>query len=369
MALRPITLDRMLIGERLPWDLYTGDGVLVARAGTEVVNAAHFGQLSRRPLFRKHLEAYSLADDGRDPTAELRHLMHALPGTLIADGSPLFEQGIRQNARTLIRFSHLNHDALLGLARLMPMEHPAARHSLLVGIVAIALGRHLDWHDRNIETVVCAALTMNMSALRLHAELASGARPYDDLAARAIREHPERSARLLESCGVTDPEWLAAVRQHHENLDGTGYPLGLSGGQISEAARLLRVSDYYMAKLSGRNGRPPKSARFALNLILRDRDSERLDAQVAQRLLHRYGLYPVGSLVRLKNHEIAMVTRNSGRCGNASVAMSFIREHGRLLAFPIERNLAEPDYAVVRVLERDLHRSKLPWELFWRDWS
>lgn len=367
--LHPVTLDQSVIGERLPWDLYTANGVLVARAGVRVLNAAHFAELATRPLFRRHLDLNQESEENRDPSAELRRLMQALPDALKKSGAPDFEYGLRRHVRTLMRFSQRNHDALLGLARLLPIGDPAVRHCLLVAVVAIHLGRQMAMPDRSIESLACAALTMNLGALRLHADLADGREAFDDYARAGIQDHPEHGARLLEASGVRDPDWLATVRQHHENIDGSGYPLGLRGEEIGQSARLLRVVDYFVAKISGRRSRPPKSARFALRLILLEGDRERLDTRFAQHLLHRYGLYPVGTLVRLENMEIAVVTRNSGRCGNASVATSFMRQRGRFLAFPIERDISPSGLAVTDVLERDAYRSRFPWELFWRDWS
>jgi HD-GYP domain-containing protein (c-di-GMP phosphodiesterase class II) len=252
---------------------------------------------------------------------------------------------------------------------LLPIDDPAVRHCLLVAIVAINLGRQSGLAEARVESLACAALTMNLGALHLHADLANGAERFDEHAREGIQRHPEHSARLLEASWVRDPDWLAAVRQHHENLDGSGYPLGLRGGEIDAPARLIRVVDYFIAKISGRRNRQPRSARFALRMILLEGDRERLDTRFAQHLLHRYGLYPVGTLVRLENREIAVITRNSGRCGNASMATSFMRQRGRFLAFPVERDISAPGYAVIDVLERDAHRSRFPWEMFWQDWS
>jgi HD-GYP domain-containing protein (c-di-GMP phosphodiesterase class II) len=369
MQLRPVTLESSLIGDFLPWDLYTANGVLVARSGIRVANASHFAELSSRPLFRRHLDMFDHSNEARDPSAELRRMMNALPETLQGVRQPGFELALRAYARTLMYFSRRNHDALLGLARLMPMNDSAARHCLISAIIAIGLARHLELPNQYSESLACAALTMNLAALRLHADLADGERGFGDSAQMIIRHHPERSSRLLEASGIKDPDWLDAVRQHHENLDGSGYPNGLRDQAICLPARLLRVADFYVAKITGRRNRPPKSAKFALNLILFENERERLDAEYAKLLLHRYGLYPSGTLVRLESQEIAVITRNHGRCGSTSQAMSFMRQRGRLLAFPVEHDISTPGYQVIDVLEREAYRSKLPWDLFWRDWT
>lgn len=369
MPLLPVTLDPSLIGRLLPWDLYTANGILVARAGVEVRNAAHFGELSTRPLFRRQLDYYDHTEGSRDPSAELRQLIRTLPGILKDVRAPGYEYTLRRYARSLIALSRKNHDALLGLARLMKIDDLAVRHCLLVAIIVIGLGHHLDISDKALETAVCAALTMNLAALRLHADLAGGEKHYNDSARIIIHHHPERSTRLLQASGIEDADWLDAVRQHHENLDGSGYPRGLHGADIKQSARLIRVADYFVAKITGRRNRAPKSAKFALRLILLESERERMDTRFAKLLLHRYGLYPSGTIVRLENREVAVVTRNAGRCGSASSAMSFFRQRGRLLAFPVERNIAAPGYRVTDVLERDAYYAKFPWEELWQDWS
>lgn len=369
MPLRLAPLDKSLIGELLPWDLYTATGVLVARAGVEVKNAAQFAELCSRPLFRRYLDPFSHPEEHIEPSARLRRLIHALHATLETVRQPGFEQSLRQHVRELLWLSRKNHDALLGLSRLLPVRDPAIRHCLLVAIVVIGLGRQLGESETRLESLACAALTMNLAALRLHADLAEDQRAFNDAARMIILHHPERGSRLLEVSGVRDPVWLSAVQQHHENLDGSGYPLGLVGEAIGQPARLLRVADFFIAKISGRRSRPPKSAQFALSLILLENDRQQLDAQLAKLLLQRYGLYPSGTLVKLENQEVAVIIRNGGRCGSASLAMSFLRPRGRVLAFPIERDLSLPGQGVSEVLEREAYRSKLPWESFWRDWA
>jgi HD-GYP domain-containing protein (c-di-GMP phosphodiesterase class II) len=365
VLLRPVHLDVSLIGHLLPWDLFTSSGVLVARSGVKVMNALHFAELSARPLFRRASDQFETANKSDNPYDKLRRLIAELDSSLQAAGTIALEPAIRAHARTLIHLSKKDRDALLGLARLAPAPDPALRHCLLVAIIAIDLAHTTGFPERNVETLAAAALTMNVAALRLHAELATGMEQYDEITEADIRRHPERSARLLEVGGLSDADWLATVRQHHENLDGSGYPGGLSAREICAAARLIRVVDFYVAKLSGRRNRRPKTAQIALRHILLGNERQRLDAQYAVPLLRRYGLYPAGTLVRLANREIAVIVRNTGKNVNSSVAMSFMQHRGRKFAFPIERDIDTPTQTVVEVLEIDSSWPEMPWEAFW----
>lgn len=85
-----------------------------------------------------------------------------------------------------------------------------------------------------------------------------------------MRRHPEVGARILEHAGMRDiARW---VGQHHERIDGCGYPLGLAGEQISLEARILAVADAYEAMIADRPYRAGMSASEARDELLRWRE-------------------------------------------------------------------------------------------------
>jgi HD-GYP domain-containing protein (c-di-GMP phosphodiesterase class II) len=123
---------------------------------------------------------------------------------------------------------------------------------------------------------------------------------------RAVESHTHHGAelarRLLPSGG-----WLAdAVANHHERLDGTGYPAGLREMQVAPLVRLLSVCDVYAALCSDRPYRPALAPRTALTdtLLLAERGG--LDRHQAERLL-QLSFYPVGSAVELSDGSIGVV--------------------------------------------------------------
>jgi hypothetical protein len=360
VLLRPACLNDSLIGHRLPWDVYTASGVLVASAGTPVADRAQYAKLTARPLYRRP------GEDGRndDPSGRLTGLMQELPVLLRQAGTPDLEAGIRRLAGELMDLAHLDHDACLGLCRLTAMRDPAVRHCLITALVALELGEQAGLSETTLASLLGAALTMNLSAMRLHAELATGLARYNDEIHADIRLHPERGVRLLSVGGLADPVWLAAVAQHHENLDGSGYPRGLRDDAIIQPARILRIADYYAAKISGRRYRPPHSAKFALREIFAG-ERGRLDTRLAVLLLRRFGLYPPGTLVRLANREVAVAIRRQGHGDDAGNVVSFMEYRGRLLKTPQLRNTALAGYAVTGVTEPEPRWPDIPWARFW----
>ena len=80
--------------------------------------------------------------------------------------------------------------------------------------------------------------------------------PLDDDEFAEIRKHPEAGERLLRELGGFAPDVLRLVLDHHERLDGSGYPRGLAGDELDARARILAVCDVYDALVSDRVYRP-----------------------------------------------------------------------------------------------------------------
>jgi HD-GYP domain-containing protein (c-di-GMP phosphodiesterase class II) len=361
VPLRPVTLDASIIGKSLPWNLYTVTGVLVASAGLTLTDKEQLAKLTARPLFRQSAGDNDSANLGQ----RLLLQMESFPYTCKAAGTSQFEQAIRGHARELISLARVDHDASIGLLRLLPMADPAARHCLLTAIIALDMAEQmLAPNDPRIEAIICAALTMNIAAMRLHSDLTERRTFIDSEQRDSISRHPQDSLKLLEVSGVHDREWLTAVGQHHENLDGSGYPNGLRGEDICLAARIIRIADFYAAKIRGRRYRPAISAQAAFKHIFGD-ERARLDNHLALILLRRLGLYPPGTLIRLASKEIAVVMRKQGSGETPGKVIAFLSPNHRLLKEPAERNTAQIGYAFLNTAEIEPDWPEIDWKIYW----
>jgi DNA-binding CsgD family transcriptional regulator len=107
-----------------------------------------------------------------------------------------------------------------------------------------------------------------------------------------VRLHPYLSERMLASSPGLAPLG-AIVVQHHERLDGSGYPRGLTGGDITPAGRLLAVADGYHARMEPRPHRPEMAAAQAASALQDEVRAGRLDADAVAAVLgvagHRVG--------------------------------------------------------------------------------
>ncbi|MCS6786354.1 MAG: hypothetical protein NZ524_04875 [Thiobacillaceae bacterium] len=358
MTLRPAVLDEALVGKSLPWDLYTASGALLAAAGTPVDSAEQLARLRRQRLYYRPAETASDADPGRELHAlaeRLWALAELPPGADLANPA-------QELARRLIALYRNDAEAALGLVRLCPLPRAAVRHCLHCALVSLVLGEAQAWSPERLTSLVGAALTMNVADLPLHETLCAQRAAPSAQQREQLRTHPLRSYERLLQGGVRDDHWLAAVRTHHEHLDGSGYPAGLSGPSIPEAARILRVADVYCAQVERRYYRPARTSEAAWRALF-EPARRQLDTRMAALLMRRLGLRPPGTLVRLMNRETAVITRTFGPGKPPRQAVSFLDASGHPLHTPLVRDLHH--YPIQDLTSADPAWPHIAWPRLW----
>jgi len=359
-VLRPAPLDATLIGQALPWDLYSSAGVLVAPAGILISGEREYERLVERALFIR-----SQADlEGDGPGTILMQIVDRLHALVSGPVTPELAEHLSAIARELAGLQRADADAAFGLSRVLPIRNVGERHCLMTAVVASYLAEPFELDDADHFSLVAAGLSMNVAEMSLHADLERGFKGYGDAERRRIREHPIAGVTWLKQAGVEDARWLAAVAQHHENMDGTGYPYGLVGGEITLIARLLRVADYFVARLNGRVYRQALSPAQAMKQLFHH-DRHRLDRQISAVLLRRLGEMPPGSIVRLANSETALVTRYSDKRGGIRHVVSFLDARGVPLPEPGHSDLSLSSHAIRRIVQPEPTWPNLDWQALW----
>jgi HD-GYP domain-containing protein (c-di-GMP phosphodiesterase class II) len=216
-------------------------------------------------------------------------------------------------------------------------------HSVHCAIAAFLAAQRLGWVPAGVQRAVKAALTMNVSMLELQGQLATQATPLTPQQREAIHTHPLRSVQMLELAGISDPDWLQAVTQHHETSDGTGYPGRLS--EVTPLAALLHQCDVYTAKLSPRRSREALTADVAARGLFAANPANPMTAA----LIKEFGLYPPGCFVRLASGETGIVVRRGPSASTPQVA-AMTDERGATLSEPARRDSSKPEDAIVAVL-------------------
>ena len=159
---------------------------------------------------------------------------------------------------------------LLELVAHLDEHDPLTRgHSERVRGYAQSIGRELGLDSRELDLLNWAALLHDIGKLAVpHEILASPRRPTED-EWEILRTHPTSGAELAAPLREWLGTWSAAIEQHHEQWDGTGYPLGLAGSEISLAGRIVAVADVFDVITSARSYKRQSSVVEARKELLR----------------------------------------------------------------------------------------------------
>jgi hypothetical protein len=334
--------------------------VLLVRGGTVIQDRERLAHLADQRLYRPGDQGDA---ESANPLARLQAIAHKF--SQIAARLPHLDlDALALLALELRQLAQEQPELCLGMAKRLPLPSLAQRHSLFVAILAVVLARRAGLEGETQLTLTRAALSMNFASLALQDQLAASANRPDAQQREALRQHPARACALLIAAGVTDGDWLEVVAQHHENLDGSGYPLGLKGQRIRPEARILRAADVWCALLSHRHNR---LARYPLQAFLEgySRERGRLDDATLLALRHLLGPFPPGTLVRLANRETALITRWFGRRQSPGFAISLLRPNGMPSPRPQRRNTLAGGYAIRGYTYLPIYHDPVDWESAW----
>lgn len=230
----------------------------------------------------------------------------------------------------------------------------SSNHALLSGVICRMASSTLGWSDAEQRIVFRAALTMNIGMTALQDRLATQETPPNLEQRQWIKRHPDYGVQLLQRLGISDPDWLDAVRQHHESTDGRGYPEGRT--QVMPMAQLLHQVDIFVAHLSPRKTRRPLTANIAAKRVYMGVDGQANPMGAA--IVKTLGIYPPGSFVRLASEEIAVVVKR-GRRANLPAVVSVMNREGMPLAEPSPRDPLDKRFEVVGAVPLDSVKLRL----------
>lgn len=155
-------------------------------------------------------------------------------------------------------------DSITALAALVEMRDPyTSGHQHRVAQLAVAIARCMNLSEGQVEGIQLASVVHDVGKIRVPAEILSKPGKLTALEFGLIKEHSQNGYEILK--GIDFPWPIAqVVWQHHERLDGSGYPMGLRGEQILLESRIVAVADVVESMVSHRPYRPALGIEAAL---------------------------------------------------------------------------------------------------------
>ncbi|CAN7431448.1 HD-GYP domain-containing protein [Rhizobacter sp. LjRoot28] len=234
-----------------------------------------------------------------------------------------------------------NPGAMVSLARLKTHDDYTYMHSVAVCALMIALSRQLGADEQETRLAGLAGLLHDMGKAAMPLDVLNKPGRLTDDEFRVIKSHPERGFEMLREGGTAPVAVLDVCLHHHEKMDGSGYPRGLVGEQISRMARMGAVCDVYDAITSNRPYKAGWDPAEAIRKMAEWRGGH-FDDAVFQAFVKSLGIYPTGSLVRLQSGRLAVVVSQNERSLVTPVVRVFFSTRSQLHLPPELLDLAHP---------------------------
>ena len=198
---------------------------------------------------------------------------------LIDKGEPLVYQDITEACGPLVD-AVSNHDFKVILDGVKGHDNYSYVHSLRVATLLSLFGHTIGLKGEDLSLLASGGLLHDIGKMTIPHEVLNKPGRLDDGELQVMRSHVPKSVDYLRLCEALPKGVLTVAAQHHEKLDGTGYPSGLKGGQLNELARMASIVDIFGALTDRRVYKEPMSPEDALTLM-----GERMSGEIDQNLL------------------------------------------------------------------------------------
>jgi putative nucleotidyltransferase with HDIG domain len=194
-------------------------------------------------------------------------------------GEPLKPEDIAQAETKILKA--IKHSSLREWLTAVGCHHESSyRHCLFVTGFAVAFAQHLGMREDDQRRLTRAALLHDVGKAFVPVAILDKQGKLTEEEVAEVRSHPRRGYDALKAQGGFPPEMLDVVLHHHELLDGSGYPEGLSGNAISDIVRLTTIVDIYAALVEKRAYRMPFTHAKAFSIM--EGMGGKLDQQLLQ---------------------------------------------------------------------------------------
>jgi HD-GYP domain-containing protein (c-di-GMP phosphodiesterase class II) len=202
-----------------------------------------------------------------------------------------------------------NPHAFMAVTRLKNSSEYLYLHALTVCALMISLAQQLRLSPEDTQKAGLAGLLMDVGMGHVPQETWDKDAPLTPEEWEVVKSHTTLAHEFLALGGEMPEEVLDVCLHHHERLDGSGYPHGLKEEEIGLFARMAAICDTYDAMTSNRihrHGEDPSRA-----LLMLDEAQTLYDPEIFQAFQRAVGIYPIGSLVRLRSHRLAIVVEQN----------------------------------------------------------
>jgi len=203
-----------------------------------------------------------------------------------------------------------NKNALSGLRMLRKTDEYLYSHSINVCTMMVSFGKYLGFDPQLLREIGIGSLLHDIGTMKIPSAILNKKSKLSEEEYNEVKKHVQYGRKILEETEGVNETSIITAYQHHERLDGSGYPNGLNGDKISYAGQAIAIIDVYDALTTKKCYRRKIPPTQALEMIY-EWSGTQFNRELVQKFIRCIGIYPVGSLVRLKSGLIGVVVNHS----------------------------------------------------------
>ncbi len=229
-----------------------------------------------------------------------------------AEGGQVEIESVKSMGESLVNEATLRYkeNVLLPLLKLKNYDNYTYAHSVNVATTSIFLALQMRLDLEAIKLLSIGALLHDVGKVKISNNILNAPRRLSKEEIALIRKHPIYGFEIARASGIEDAHILRPITEHHEKLDGTGYPLNKKGDEIGILSRITAVADVYDALTTIRPYRNPSNPYDAMSLIIKD-SGKKLDERIVNSLVNTIGIYPPSTPVGLTDGSTAVVVASN----------------------------------------------------------
>lgn len=277
--------------------------------GGEIVddkkNIAPPSRKTIKPKFKQSISAQEELPAAKKILDQVNAIMKSVM-TGVRMGKPLEVSALELLSEKIMSSVMRNNSALVSLARIKDKDDYTFMHSVSVAGLLTVLAKENGIDEEAICEVALGGLLHDIGKMITPDEILNKPGALSDEELGIMRNHVVEAEKLIENTISLSRNTLDPIFQHHERIDGSGYPYGLSGRRLSDVGKMSAIADIYDALTSIRVYKCAWEPAFTLKKMMQWTDKH-LDKDHLFKFIHCLGVYPSGSFVEMESGRIGVV--------------------------------------------------------------
>lgn len=264
---------------------------------------------------------------------------------------PLSPEAMNVLADEITQSVMRNENAITILTRIRTKQHYQWQHAINCGVLVCGFGLYIGLKEQTVKEMTLGALLHDIGNAKVPRDLLEKNEKLTSNEMDLIKKHVFWGIEMAKREGFSSPVIIDMLVNHHERMDGSGYPRGLDKSKLSKLSRMTAIVDVYDAMTGDRSYKKGELPGTVLRHLLQNQ--AQFDQELVQQFIKFIGVYPVGSLVTLSNEKLAIVTEgNRVEPLNPVVKAIFSLKLGQKIT-PADIDLSTSDLKIVGMAEAD----------------